>query len=181
MGRFDEAITLQTRSLEADPLSLTDLYNLAFRYLAAGRAPEAEATIRKYLELNPEGYGAHALLADALMLQGRFAEALAEYEKEADPSGGLAGRAEAQHSLGNPSASDAALAELLAKYGDQAKLIAEVHAWRGEADQAFLWLNRAYDRRDSDLVYLKPAYFMKALHGDPRWATLLKKVGLPSE
>jgi TolB-like protein len=179
MGRFDEAIALQKQSLEGDPLSLTDLYNLAFRYLAAGRESEAEATIRKYLELNPEGYGAHAQLADALMLQGRFAEALAEYDKEADPSGRLAGRAVAEHSLGDRAASDAALQELVSKYGDQAKQIAEVHAYRGEIDQAFVWLNRAYDRHDSDLVYLKPAYLLKALHGDPRWATLLKKVGLP--
>jgi len=181
MGRFDEAIALQKRSLESDPLSLTDLYNLAFRYLAAGRAPEAEATIRKYLELNPDGYGAHAQLADALMLQGRFAEALAEYDKEADPSGRLAGRAAAEYSLGDRAGSDAALQELVSKYGDQAKMIAEVHACRGEVDQAFVWLNRAYDRHDSDLVYLKPAYFLKALHGDSRWATLLKKVGLPAD
>ena len=115
------------------------------------------------------------------MLQGRFAEALAEYDQEADPSGRLCGRAEAQWSLGNRAASDAALAELVAKYGDQAKLIAEVHAHRGEVDQAFVWLYRAYDRHDSDLVYLKPAYFLKPLHGDPRWAALLKKVGLPAD
>jgi TolB-like protein len=181
MGRFDEAIALQKQSLEGDPLSLTDLYNLAGRYLAAGRASEAEATIRKYIELNPEGYGAHAQLADALVLQGRFAEALAEYDKEADPSGRLAGRAVAQYSLGDRAASDTALQELVSKYGDQAKMIADVHAYRGEIDQAFVWLNRAYDRHDSDLVYLKPAYFLKALHGDPRWATLLKKVGLPAD
>jgi TolB-like protein/Tfp pilus assembly protein PilF len=181
MGRFDEAIALQKRSLASDPLSLTDLYNLGFRYLAAGRGAEAEATTRKYLELNPDGYGAHAQLADALMLQGRFAEALTEYAKEADPSGRLSGRAEAEWSLGDRAASDAALQELVSKYGDQAKQIAEVHAWRGEIDQAFVWLNRAYDRHDSDLVYLKPAYFMKALHGDPRWAALLHKVGLPAD
>ena len=181
MGRFDEAIALQKRSLESDPLSLTDLYNLAFRYLAAGRGPEAEAATRKYLELNPEGYGAHAQLADALMLQSRFAEALAEYDKEADPSGRLTGRAEAQFSLGDRAASDASLQELVSKYGDQAKAIAEVHAWRGEVDQAFVWLNRAYDRHDSDLVYLKPAYFLKGLHGDPRWSALLQKVGLPAD
>jgi TolB-like protein len=181
MGRLDEAIALQRRALESDPLSLTDLYNLAFRYLAAGRAPEGEATIRRYLELNPEGYGAHALLGDALVRQGRFAAGLAEYGKESDPSGRLAGQAMAHHSLGNRAASDAALQELVARYGDQAKLIAEVHAYRGEVDQAFVWLHRAYDRHDSDLVYLKPAYFLTALHGDPRWATLLGKVGLPAD
>jgi TolB-like protein len=181
MGRFDEAIALQKRVLESDPLSLTDLYNLAFRYLAAGRAREGEATIRKYIELNPDGYNARSLLGDALLLQGRADAALAEYEKEADPSARLAGRAMAQHARGDRAASEAALKELVAKFGDQAKLIADVHAYRGELDQAFVWLGRAYDRHDSDLAYLKPAYFLHSLHGDPRWASLLRKVGLPAD
>jgi hypothetical protein len=43
-----------------------------------------------------------------------------------------------------------------------------------------LWLERAYERRDSDLVYLKPSYVLTRLHGDPRWAALLKKMGLPA-
>jgi TolB-like protein len=181
MGRFDEAIALQKRVLERDPLSLTDLYNLAFRYLAAGRAPEGEATIRRYIELNPDGYNAHSLLGDALLLQGQADAALVEYEKEADPSARLAGRAMAQHARGDRAASQAALQELVAKFGDQAKLIAEVHAYRGEFDQAFVWLYRAYDRHDSDLVYLKPGYFLHSLHSDPRWASLLRKVGLPAD
>jgi tetratricopeptide (TPR) repeat protein len=181
MGRFDEAIALQRRVLESDPLSLTDLYNLAIRYLAAGRAAEGEATIRRYIELNPDGYGAHSVLGDALLLQGRADEALAEYEKEADPSARLAGRAMALHVRGHRAASEAALRQLVAEYGDQAKLIAEVHACRGEADQAFVWLGRAYDRHDSDLAYLKPAPFLATLHGDPRWAELLRKVGLPAD
>jgi tetratricopeptide (TPR) repeat protein len=181
LGRFDEAIALQKRALESDPLSLTDLYNLAFRYLAAGRAPEGEATIRRYIELNPEGYNARSLLGDALLLQGRADAALVEYEKEADPSARLAGRAMAQHARGDRAASQAALQELVAKFGDQAKLIADVHAYRGELDQAFVWLGRAYDRHDSDLAYLKPGYFLHSLHGDPRWASLLRKVGLPAD
>jgi TolB-like protein/Flp pilus assembly protein TadD/predicted Ser/Thr protein kinase len=181
LGRFDEAIALQKRALESDPLNLTDRYNLAFRYLAAGRAAEAEETLKKLLELTPEDYGAHALLGDARLVQGRADEALAEYEKERDPSGRLAGRAMAQHLRGDRAASEAALRELVAKYGDQAKLIAEVHAYRGEVDQALTWLNRAYQRHDSDLVYLKPSPFLTRLHGDPRWAALLEKIGLPPD
>jgi len=179
-GRFDEAIALQKRAQEIDPMSLSGLYNLAFRCLAAGRVPEAEDALKKLLELNPNDYGAHSLLGDAHLLQGRAEAALAEYEKErADPSASLAGRAMAQHHRGDRAASDAALRELVARYGDQAKQIAEVHAYRGEVDQAFTWLDRAYQRRDSDLAYLKPSPFLRRLHGDPRWRGLLNKIGLP--
>jgi tetratricopeptide (TPR) repeat protein len=178
-GRFDEAIAVQKRANEIDPLSATVIYNLGFRYLAAGRAAEAEQTMKKFLELRPDRHGAHGLLGDAHLLQGRAEAALAEYEKEVDPAGRLAGRAMAQHLRGDRAASEAALRELVAKYGDQAKLIAEVHAYRGDVDQAFTWLDRAFRHHDSDLVYLKPAPLLSHLHDDPRWGALLEKVGLP--
>jgi len=179
LGRFDEAIALQKRALESDPLDLVGLYNLGLRYLAAGRASEAEETLKKVLELNPDDYGAHGLLGDAHLLQGRPDAALAEYEREPDPSERLAGLAMAQHALGHRVTSEAALRELVETYADQARLIATVHAYRGETDEAFAWLERAYQKRDPDLVYLKPAYFLNNLHGDPRWRALLKKMGLP--
>ncbi len=58
-------------------------------------------------------------------------------------------------------------------------MIATVHAYRGEVDEAFAWLERAYKKRDPDLVYLKPDHILSRLHGDPRWGALLKKIGLP--
>jgi TolB-like protein/Tfp pilus assembly protein PilF len=179
-GRFDEAIALQRRANEVDPLSATGIYNLGFRYLVAGQAADAEATMKRLLELRPDRHGAHGLLGDAHLLQGRAEAALAEYEKEVDPAGLLAGRAMAQHLRGDRAASEAALRQLLAKHGDQAKLIAEVHAYRGEVDLAFTSLERAYQNHDPDLVYLKPAPLLSRLHGDPRWGALLKKMGLPS-
>ncbi len=179
LGRFDEAIELQKRALERDPLNRTDLYNLGFRYNAAGRAQEAEAPLRKYIELNPKGFAAHAQLGDAYLMQGQAEAALAEYAKEADVSARLAGEAMAHHHLGHRDRSDAALAELATKYGDQLRAIANAHAYRGEFDEAFACLERAYENRDPDLAYLKPDWFLRPLHGDPRWAALLRKVGLP--
>jgi TolB-like protein/Tfp pilus assembly protein PilF len=179
-GRLDEAIALQRRANEVDPLSGTGIYNLGFRYLAAGRFVEAAKTIEKLLELRPGRHGAHGLLGDAYLLQGRAGAALAEYEKEVDPAGRLAGRAMVQHLRGDHAASEAALRELAATYSDQAKLIAEVHAYRGEVEEAFSWLDRAYQNRDSDLVYLKPAPLLSRLHDDPRWGALLEKIGLPA-
>ena len=181
LGRFDEAIALQKRALERDPLSRTDLYNLGFRYLAAGRAREAEGPLKQYIELNPQGFGGHAQLADAYLIQGRAEAALAEYAQEADASARLAGEAMAYHLLGHGARSEAALQQLVKEYSDQTREIAAVHAYRGEPDLAFAWLDRAYEARDPDLAYLKPDWFLRPLHADPRWASLLKKVGLPTE
>ena len=64
----------------------------------------------------------------------------------------LSGLPLAFHALGRRSESDAALAALKGKYaGEAAYQIAEVHAFRGEADLAFEWLERAYDQRDGGL------------------------------
>ncbi|MFI4942792.1 MAG: protein kinase, partial [Burkholderiales bacterium] len=179
LGRFDEAIALEKRSLEIEPLSFSSMHNLAFRYVAAGRAKEAEQAILKLIEVAPERPGACGILGDAYLMQGRAEEAIAEYEKEVEASGRLAGIAMARHHLGDHAASQASLDELVQKHGDESMEIAAVHAYRGEADLAFARLERAYARRDPDLVYLKPSYFLRPLHGDPRWRALLTKMGLP--
>jgi hypothetical protein len=57
--------------------------------------------------------------------------------------------------------------------------IAEVHAWRGENDRAFEWLNRAYAQRDSGLASLKWNPEIASLRADPRYQALLVKMKLP--
>lgn len=58
-------------------------------------------------------------------------------------------------------------------------LIAEVYAFRGETDRAFEWLERADAERDSGFTLLKGNPLLKRLEHDSRYATLLKKLGLP--
>ena len=58
--------------------------------------------------------------------------------------------------------------------------IAEAYAWRGEKDEAFHWLDRAYTQRDGGLAFIKCDPLMGNLQGDPRYGALLKKLGLPT-
>jgi hypothetical protein len=70
---------------------------------------------------------------------------------------------------------------LIAKYhADAAFQIAEVYAFRGEADRAFEWLERAYTQRDSELSLMKGDPLLKSLERDPRYAAFLKKMRLPA-
>jgi TolB-like protein/Tfp pilus assembly protein PilF len=180
LGRFDEAIALQKRAQEMDPLSNSGAYNLAFRYLSAGRTSEAEATLKKLLALEPDDADAISLLGDVHLAAHRPDAALAEYEK-CEGSARLAGRAMAYHALGREKESRAALQELVAKGGDDAWGLAMVQASLGDKDAAFKSLERAYKERDPNLVYLKPNYVFTVLHSDPRWTALLKRVGLPTD
>jgi serine/threonine protein kinase/Flp pilus assembly protein TadD len=182
LGRRDEAIALNRRCLEIDPLNTVAYYNLGLPYLSAGRFADAEETYRKILELSPEDVGAHALLAITHVLQGRAEVAVTEYEKERDPAWRLLARAVAQHALGHAGDVQAALRELVDRFGDdEAITLAQIHAYRVDNDAAFEWLERAYRKRDPGLAGIKGDPLLRRLEGDPRWRPLLRKIGLPPD
>jgi hypothetical protein len=56
--------------------------------------------------------------------------------------------------------------------------VAEIHAFRGDNHEAFTWLDRAYEQRESTLRYVKVEPFLRNLHDDPRWRPFLEKIGL---
>jgi len=91
------------------------------------------------------------------------------------------GRALAEHALGHVDASRAALQALTAGYAHTRPFdIAEAHAWRGEKDAAFEWLERAYAQHQGGLAAIvKTDPFLKSLRGDPRYAALLRRMKLP--
>jgi len=55
--------------------------------------------------------------------------------------------------------------------------IADLYADLGDNDQAFQWLNTAYQERDTYLLGLKTDFSLDPLHSDPRFAELVRKVG----
>ena len=90
------------------------------------------------------------------------------------------GLASVYHAMGRKADSDAALARVTKeRAGDVAYEIAQAHAYRGEADQAFAWLDRAYDQKDVELYWIKGDRLLKSLEGDPRYKAFLQKMKLP--
>jgi hypothetical protein len=88
----------------------------------------------------------------------------------------------AYHALGRKAESDAALAALIEKYEkDAAYNIAYVYALRGEADQAFAWLDNTVEYGDSGLGEIVTENLFDKIHGDPRWLPFLRKVGKAPE
>jgi hypothetical protein len=86
----------------------------------------------------------------------------------------------AYQALGQQEKSDAALNELLTRYpNDGAYQIAQVYAYRAEVDQAFVWLDRAYQQHDPGLMWLKTNLKMNSVRNDPRYKQLLKTLNLP--
>jgi TolB-like protein/Tfp pilus assembly protein PilF len=180
LGRFDEALRLDRRAAELDPLSVTAHYRLGLHTSYVGRLDEAEAAFHKALDLNPEYPAAHALLGRVFLARSKAQAALEEIERETEPSWRRYGLALAYHALGRKGEADAALAELLEKDSEGAAFqIAEVYAFRGEKDKAFEWLERAYAQRDGGLSQMKGDPLLRSLESDPRYAAFLKKMRLP--
>jgi len=181
LGRFEEALAQDRRAVELDPLNVSTHIYLGEHAYRAGRLEEAAAAFKKTLELNPQRPFSHAGLGMVYLAQAHPQETLAEMEREPEPFWRLYGLALAYHALGRKKEADADLTEYVGKYHAQGAFqIAELHAFRGEADRAFEWLERAYTQRDSGLAQMKGDPLLKNLERDPRYAAFLKKMHLPA-
>lgn len=70
----------------------------------------------------------------------------------------------------------------MARHGDSKPWnVVIAFAWRGEHDRALDWLERAYAHRDPGMKYIRYIPLLKPLHGSPRFAALVRKLGLPDE
>jgi DNA-binding winged helix-turn-helix (wHTH) protein/Tfp pilus assembly protein PilF len=178
-GRLDEAIAMQRRAVEADPLAGVTRYNLASMLYFAGRLDEAETELREVRELNPLPEYVNEVLGRVLVLRGRFEEAVELAEPWPDgPSRNMI-LAMAWHGLGHAADSSAALRDLSESPGAMDLLrIAEVHAFRGEDDEAFRWLLGSVEGTPGGLQAVSPSAlswmiplspFLRPLHSDRRW------------
>ena len=178
-GDWDEATRLLGAAVAIDPLSPPAYYVLAGVRVTTGRVVEAEAESRRVLQISPTFSGAHYLLGWVLLLEGRPEDALAEMKHEPADFRNV-GFAMVYHQMGRKAESDATLAEYTKAHADDdAFEIAEVHAYRGEIDQAFAWLDRAYRQKDPTLYLIKSNPDFKSIEPDPRYKAFLKKMNLP--
>jgi TolB-like protein/Tfp pilus assembly protein PilF len=182
LGRTDEAINLSKRALLQDPLSAAYWHNLGLWRHAAGRLAESEEAFGRAIKLVPQRFVSHALLAMVKMDQRKPAEAVEEAMKEPYEMWRLWALAIVYHIAGNRTGSDECLRTLIEAHpAGNSYQIAQVHAMRGEADEAFQWLGRAYEERDSGVTHAMVDPQLRPLHDDSRWRPFLKKVGFKPE
>ncbi len=182
LGRMEEALALDEALVRRDPVNDSELSNLGYYQRMAGRFDSAIASSRTVLSLSPARGGAHYNLSVALLLKGDTKAALAESEQETSENWKMIGLPMAYHALGQKAASDAALAALIAKWEkDSPYNIAYVYAFRGEADKAFAWLDKAVEYGDSGLSDVVTENLFGKIRKDPRWLPFLRKIGKTPE
>ena len=179
LGCLEEAGALLKRALVLDPLNVEAHITAGLQLTMTGRLEEARSAYLAALELSPQHVRLHYWLARLHLLLGQQEAALAEVAKEEHETFRWLGLVLAEHARGQASKSNDALQKLIVKYAkDAAFQIAQAHAYRGESDPAFEWLDRAYRQRDAGMASMKIDVLLKNLHGDPRWLPLLNRVGL---
>jgi TolB-like protein/DNA-binding winged helix-turn-helix (wHTH) protein/Tfp pilus assembly protein PilF len=178
MGRVEEAIALYRQAIVLDPLT-SDFHSiLADQLYGLGRYEEAKAELARAQELNSQHSSLHLIRSQILLMEGHPQEAVTEIEKETSDWQKLSGQALAYFGAGRRHDSDNALGKLIATHhNDCAYQIAQVYAYRGEADKAFEWLDRAYKQRDPGIREVTNDPLFKSVVQDPRYANLLSRMG----
>ena len=179
LGRFGDATALLRRASVLDPLNVAVHRNLGLYSLASGALLEAEIALKETLQISPQGGLSCCWLSLVYLAQGRSEEALVTVQREVNEIFHLLGLSVVQHALGNPAESTLALQQLIDQHGDDAAYqVAGVHAYRGDSEQAFEWLEKTYAQRDPGLIYMKMDPLLQSLHSDPRWLPFLEKMRL---
>jgi tetratricopeptide (TPR) repeat protein len=181
LNRLDEALHLERRAIDLDPLNAHSWASLGEMEFRGGKLDEAEADLMEAHELRPDDFLSATFLSEIYVMQGRPEHALPEIERVGYDPIRICLYAIAYQALGRKKESDAALRELIAKYqAIDPYLIAEIYAFRGQYDESFEWLDRAYAAHDDGLIYISLEPLLKSLHRDSRFAALLKKLNLPN-
>ena len=181
-GRTDEALAQMRRAQEVDPLSPLWPAWLGVQYFWAGQYDKAIEEAQKSLDLAPDFPVALNVLGNVYAEKGMYEEAIKAQRKAADLSpewkSGL-GRTYAM--AGRQDDARLRLAELAADPEPwDIFFIAEIYAILGEKDEAFRWLEAAFEPPHHSYVpWIKLFPGFKPLHDDPRFADLLRRMNLP--
>jgi TolB-like protein/Tfp pilus assembly protein PilF len=193
LGRHEEAIAEIQRARSLDPLSLVINSDMIYILVMARRYDEAIEQARRTLEMDPRWGFAGLQLVDAYLHKGLYEEALNEREKflqnsDRTPEEKTASLEEvailrAAYRSGGPAGFWRKLLESLTQARDKGEEIdlpfyASVHARLGNKDEAFKWLSKAVDEKESgiDLLKVDPAF--DNLRSDPRMDELLRRMNL---
>jgi adenylate cyclase len=178
-GEVNRAVELYEDDLARNPLDPNALDSLSTALCAADRLQQCLQTRLSLLQLHPEFGGVNSSVGLARLYLGQFAAALQVMHSEPNEGYRLGGLALVYWAMGRRSESDAALHSLTDRFGSiDAYGIAAVHAYRGEIDDAFRWLDRAYRGHVYGMLGVKTDPLLRNLHGDPRFQELLSRMRL---
>lgn len=186
MGRPDDAMPEIKRAQELDPLSLIIGSSVGVMYLYKNDDNSAVTHLRETIELDPSWWGSYHWLGIAHLRFGRNQQAVGEFQKAVE----LSNRSGWPVSFlgytygvtGKSSEARAILNELQEKYPKReatALQIAAVHLGLQDKESGIEWVEKAARDRSGELVRIMWYPPFDSLHGDPRYESIVRQLGLP--
>ena len=186
LGRVNDSFVESKKYLELDPVSQSPISHLAYHYLYSRQYDDAIREYEKERQLFADTRPVrHIRLGQAYYQKGMLNEAVAEFLQgfagTGSPPDDIAELRKAFASSGIRGFYQKRIEQFKAKpQTEQSSVdIAEFYARLGEKDQAFAWLEKAYAQHSDGLVRLKEELGFDNIRSDPRFADLLRRIGLP--
>src|SRR5215469_2149039 len=186
MGRHREAVDEIERARELDPLSTVIRSSHVQAHYFSRDYDEVISECEQMLAVEPSFLILHYHLGQTYAQTGRLPEAIAEFQTSRKQSGespvivmalghayGVAGdKSKALDSLRK-------LDEIARHRYVPAHYYAAIYTGLGDKDKAFEWLDKAYQERSEYLIFLNVEPMADPLRSDPRFQSLLRRIGLP--
>lgn len=186
LGRSEEALEVAKRALDLDPASPAVSHSLAVQLYFARKFDRAIEQAHDTLEMDANFAISYAVLGEVYLSKGMYRESLCALEKYSTltrscaTSLALLGYSHARLGERNESLQMIDKLKAASKQSFVPSLfVALVYTGLENKDQAFTWLEKAYDERYIRLAYLKVEALWDPLRSDPRFADLLRRVGIP--
>jgi TolB-like protein/Tfp pilus assembly protein PilF len=183
-GRPEDAIAVTRTAQRADPLSPVLGASLGMILYLARRYAEAVEVLQRAQDLDPQHFLPHLRLGLVRLQQRHYAEAIEELQTAARLANNST---ETQSALGTgyAAAGTSGEARRIAAELEQCQLehyvlpynIAKIYAALGEKDPAFVWLERAYQEGNPDLIELNTEPLLDGLRSEPRFTELMRRIG----
>jgi serine/threonine-protein kinase len=181
-SRLGEAVIAIEKAQELDPLSPIVSSFASLIYLGANQLDNAIAAGQRTVQLDPTYVYYESGIAGAYREKGEFDKAVA-IGKRAQQISGVpnAGLAITYARMGKVTEAQAILTQMIDLARTRyfaADSIAEIYVALGQTDEAFRWLDRAVNEHSAPVegIAFRPEF--RSLHSDPRFAAILKRIGL---
>jgi len=188
LGRHDEALAQIKEALRLDPLNLKYMDNLAQEYSSRREYDLALEQFKKAIEMDPNYASVHIDLSGLYLDTQKYdlwiQEAQAGYRLADEPEyeamfrevGRVYASSGVQAALQEWAKQEVELSKR--QYEDPA-FIGAIYAKAGDKDQAFAWLEKGFAEKSDFVQYIKDSPLLDSLRDDPRYASLLKRMGMP--
>lgn len=185
MGRTEESLAEMNRARSLDPLSPSMNFSLGWRLYMARRYDEAIAQLLNTIEMDPTYLLAHIVLGQSYEQKGQYSEAIVELQKADSMAPNsppvLAALGHAYAVAGKRVEALQLLDELKSQRSREYVspfYLAFIYAGLNDHEQAIAWLEKSYDDRSNNTIFLNVVPQFDDLRSELRFQNLLHRIGL---